>query len=163
MLAASARIATRSNPIRGLLESTDRQADRGACRFAFIGGRRDLQLIGAISGQDGFRTGAAVLAGGLGRLDVLLIEVHTAWDGFVLAFSGWARDRRLNCRPQTMILEFGARDDLPCASPSGPAESNKRHHRPPDRRPVATSRLQRSLRPLDGVMDAAGLILLIAR
>ena len=44
---------------------------------------------------------------------VLLLEVHTPWAIFLAFFGLGAAQAGYNMSAQTMILEFGARDDLP--------------------------------------------------
>ena len=44
---------------------------------------------------------------------MLLIEVHTSWAVFLAFFGLGAGQAGYNMSAQTMILEFGARDDLP--------------------------------------------------
>ena len=114
MLSSSARIATpfyilyvgASAPMTGKL--------LGALSFAFIGADAISNLVwGYLGDKTGFRLVLLFSLMSWAASTVLLIEVHAPWAIFLAFFGLGAGQAGYNMSAQTMILEFGARDDLP--------------------------------------------------
>jgi MFS family permease len=114
MLASSARIAT---PFYILYVGTSVHMTGkllGGLSFAFIGADALSNLIwGYLGDKTGFRLVLLFSLVAWAASTVLLIEVHTAWAVFLAFFGLGAGQAGYNMSAQTMILEFGARDDLP--------------------------------------------------
>jgi MFS family permease len=114
MLASSARIAT---PFYILyVGSSVHMTGKllGALSFAFIGADALSNLIwGYLGDKTGFRLVLLFSLVAWAVSTVLLIEVHAPWAVFLAFFGLGAGQAGYNMSAQTMILEFGARDDLP--------------------------------------------------
>jgi MFS family permease len=114
MLAASARIAT---PFYILYVGASVHMTGkllGALSFAFIGADALSNLIwGYLGDKTGFRLVLLFSLAAWAASTVLLLEVHTPWAVFLAFFGLGAGQAGYNMSAQTMILEFGARDDLP--------------------------------------------------
>lgn len=114
MLATSARIAT---PFYILYVGRMIGADGamlGLLSFAFLGADTAANLVwGYLGDKTGFRLVLLIsLLGWIGAT-LLLLNVHEVWATF-MAFAGLgAAASGYMMAAQTMILEFGARDDLP--------------------------------------------------
>jgi MFS family permease len=114
MFSSSARIAT---PFYILYVSTSVHmtgALLGALSFAFIGADAVSNLVwGYLGDKTGFRLVLLFSLLAWAASTMLLIEVHTSWAIFLAFFGLGAGQAGYNMSAQTMILEFGARDDLP--------------------------------------------------
>lgn len=114
MLSSSARIAT---PFYILyVGSSVHMTGKllGALSFAFIGADALSNLIwGYLGDKTGFRLVLLFSLAAWAASTVLLLEVHTTWAIFLAFFGLGAGQAGYMMAAQTMILEFGARDDLP--------------------------------------------------
>ena len=114
MLSASARIAT---PFYILyVGSSVHMTGKllGALSAAYIGADALSNLIwGYLGDKTGFRLVLMFSLLSWAASTVLLLEVHTTWAIFLAFFGLGAGQAGYNMSAQTMILEFGARDDLP--------------------------------------------------
>jgi len=114
MLSSSARIAT---PFYILYVSASVQMTGkllGGLSFAFIGADALSNLVwGYLGDKTGFRLVLLFSLVAWAASTVLLIEVHEPWAIFLAFFGLGAGQAGYNMSAQTMILEFGARDDLP--------------------------------------------------
>ena len=114
MLATSARIATPFYILYvGKVVGTD-GATLGLLSFAFLGADTASNLVwGYLGDKTGFRLVLILSIAGWIAATLLLINVHEVWAIF-LAFAGLgAALSGYMMAAQTMILEFGDRDDLP--------------------------------------------------
>jgi MFS family permease len=114
MLSSSARIAT---PFYILYVGTSVHMTGkllGALSFAYIGADALSNLIwGYLGDKTGFRLVLLFSLAAWAASTVLLLEVHTTWAIFLAFFGLGAGQAGYMMAAQTMILEFGARDDLP--------------------------------------------------
>ena len=114
MLASSARIAT---PFYILYVSATMHMTGKLLGFlsaAYIGADAFSNLIwGYLGDKTGFRLVLLFSLVAWAASTVLLIEVHTTWAVFLAFFGLGAGQAGYMMAAQTMILEFGARDDLP--------------------------------------------------
>jgi MFS family permease len=114
MLASSARIAT---PFYILYVSTTVHMTGkllGTLSFAFIGADALSNLVwGYLGDKTGFRLVLLFSILVWAASTILLVEVHQPWAIFLAFFGLGAGQAGYNMSAQTMILEFGARDDLP--------------------------------------------------
>jgi len=114
MLSSSARIAT---PFYILyVGSSVHMTGKllGALSFAFIGADALSNLIwGYLGDKTGFRLVLLFSLAAWAASTFLLIEIHEPWAVFLAFFGLGAGQAGYNMSAQTMILEFGARDDLP--------------------------------------------------
>ena len=114
MLASSARIAT---PFYILFVGASVHMTGkllGLLSLAFIGADALSNLVwGYLGDKTGFRLVLLFSILCWAAATVLLIEVHTPWAIFLAFFGLGAGQSGYNMSAQTMILEFGARDDLP--------------------------------------------------
>jgi MFS family permease len=114
MLSSSARIAT---PFYILYVGSSMHMTGkllGALSFAFIGADALSNLIwGYLGDKTGFRLVLLFSLAAWAASTVLLLEVHTPWAIFLAFFGLGAGQAGYMMSAQTMILEFGARDDLP--------------------------------------------------
>jgi len=86
----------------------------GGLSFAFIGADALSNLVwGYLGDKTGFRLVLLFSLVAWAASTVLLIEVHEPWAIFLAFFGLGAGQAGYNMSAQTMILEFGARDDLP--------------------------------------------------
>jgi MFS family permease len=114
MLATSARIATPFYILYvGKVVGTD-GATLGLLSFAFLGADTASNLVwGYLGDKTGFRLVLVVSLIGWIAATLLLMNVHEVWATFA-AFAGLgAAASGYMMAAQTMILEFGAREDLP--------------------------------------------------
>ncbi|MFN3582389.1 MFS transporter [Phenylobacterium sp.] len=114
MLATSARIATPFYILYvGKVVGTD-GATLGLLSFAFLGADTASNLVwGYLGDKTGFRLVLVVSLLGWIAATLLLMNVHEVWATFT-AFAGLgAALSGYMMAAQTMILEFGAREDLP--------------------------------------------------
>jgi len=114
MLASSARIAT---PFYILYVGASMHMTGkllGALSMAYIGADALSNLVwGYLGDKTGFRLVLMFSLLAWAASTVLLLEVHTTWAVFLAFFGLGAGQAGYNMSAQTMILEFGARDDLP--------------------------------------------------
>jgi MFS family permease len=114
MLASSARIAT---PFYILYVGASMHMTGkllGLLSMAYIGADALSNLIwGYLGDKTGFRLVLLFSLFAWAVSTVLLIEVHAPWAVFLAFFGLGAGQAGYNMSAQTMILEFGARDDLP--------------------------------------------------
>jgi len=114
MLATSARIATPFYILYvGKVVGTD-GATLGLLSFAFLGADTASNLVwGYLGDKTGFRLVLVVSLVAWIAATILLLNVHEVWATFT-AFAGLgAAASGYMMAAQTMILEFGAREDLP--------------------------------------------------
>ena len=114
MLASSARIAT---PFYILYVGASMHMTGkllGLLSMAFIGADALSNLVwGYLGDKTGFRLVLLFSIFAWAAATVLLIEVHAPWAIFLAFFGLGAGQSGYNMSAQTMILEFGKRDDLP--------------------------------------------------
>jgi len=114
MLSSSARIAT---PFYILYVGASMHMTGkllGALSFAYIGADALSNLVwGYLGDKTGFRLVLLFSLLSWAVSTVLLIEVHQPWAVFLAFFGLGAGQAGYMMSAQTMILEFGARDDLP--------------------------------------------------
>jgi MFS family permease len=114
MLASSARIAT---PFYILYVGASMHMTGkllGLLSMAFIGADAISNLVwGYLGDKTGFRLVLLFSLVSWAAAALLLMEVHTVWAIFLAFFGLGAGQAGYNMSAQTMILEFGARDDLP--------------------------------------------------
>ncbi len=86
----------------------------GALSFAYIGADAISNLVwGYLGDKTGFRLVLLFSLMAWAASTLLLLEVHTTWAVFLAFFGLGAGQAGYMMSAQTMILEFGQRDDLP--------------------------------------------------
>src|SRR5579859_310654 len=114
MLSSSARIAT---PFYILYAGASVHMTGkllGGLSFAFIGADALSNLVwGYLGDKTGFRLVLLFSLVAWAASTVLLVEIHEPWAIFLAFFGLGAGQAGYNMSAQTMILEFGKRDDLP--------------------------------------------------
>ena len=114
MLASSARIATPFYILYVAHFIGGGGKVQGLLTFAFLIADTASNLLwGYLGDKTGFRLVLMFSLLAWAASTVLLLEVHTTWAVFLAFFGLGAGQAGYNMSAQTMILEFGARDDLP--------------------------------------------------